>query len=118
MGKNKNRNKSTPQNTQPAKHNPTSPVKPILTDEQKIEIKLKHEELQSVNPVEQLAPESETKLKESETKDDLSKYWGFVKDINKRLETLLVSTKDEKEKTSKFKEELESSKKGSRFNKN
>lgn len=111
MGKNKNRNKNIPQNNQPAKQNPTAPVKPMLTDEQKIEIELKQEELNSVEPVEQLTPESESKLKESETKGDLSKYWNFVKDVNKRLESLLVSTKDEKEKTSKLKEELESSKK-------
>ncbi|MBP9791382.1 MAG: hypothetical protein KBD57_12640 [Bacteroidia bacterium] len=111
MGKNKNRNKNIPQNNQPAKQNPTAPVKPMLTDEQKIEIELKQEELHSVEPVDQLTPESESKLKESETKDDLLKYWNFVKDINKRLESLLVSTKDEKERTSKLKEELESSKK-------
>ncbi len=111
MGKNKNRNKNIPQNNQPAKQNPTAPVKPMLTYEQKIEIELKQEELESVEPVDQLTPESESKLKESETKDDLSKYWNFVKDINKRLESLLVSTKDEKDKTSKLKEELESSKK-------
>jgi hypothetical protein len=111
MGKNKNRNKSIPQNNQLAKQTPTAPVKPLLTDEQKIEIEFKQEELQSVDPVEQLTPESDSKLKESETKDDLSKYWNFVKDINKRLESLLVSTKDEKDKTSKLKEELESSKK-------
>ncbi len=111
MGKNKNRNKNIPQNNQPAKQNPTAPVKPMLTDEQKIEVELKLEELHSVEPVDQLTPESESKLKESETKDDLSKYWNFVKDINKRLESLLLSTKDEKERTSKLKEELESSKK-------
>lgn len=111
MRKNKNRNKNILQNNQPAKQNPTVPVKPMLTDEQKIEIELKQEELHSVEPVDQLTPESESKLKESETKDDLSKYWNFVKDINKRLESLLVSTKDEKERTSKLKEELESSKK-------
>ncbi len=111
MRKNKNRNKNIQQNNQPAKQNPTVPVKPMLTDEQKIEIELKQEELHSVEPVDQLTPESESKLKESETKDDLSKYWNFVKDINKRLESLLVSTKDEKERTSKLKEELESSKK-------
>ncbi|PJE46496.1 MAG: hypothetical protein CUR34_07615 [Sediminibacterium sp.] len=113
MGKNKNRNKNIPQNNQPAKQTPISPVKPMLTDEQKIEIEFKQEELQYVDPVEQLTPESESKLKESEIKDDLSKYWNYVKDINKRLDSLLVSTKDEKEKTSKLKEELESSKKES-----
>ena len=111
MGKNKNRNKNVPQNNQTANPTLTPPVKPVLADEQKIEIELKQEELKSIEPVEQLTPESETKLKESETKDDLSKYWSFVKDINKRLESLLVSTKDEKEKTFKLKEELESSKK-------
>ena len=65
MGKNKNRNKSIPQNNQPVKPTPTAPVKPMLTNEQKIEIEFKQEELQSVDPVEQLTPESESKLKES-----------------------------------------------------
>ena len=63
MGKNKNRNKNIPQNNQPAKQTPTAPVKPMLTDEQKIEIELKQEELHSVEPVDQLTPESESKLK-------------------------------------------------------
>jgi len=105
MGKNKNRNKSVPQNNQPAKN--IAPTKPILTDEQKSEIEVKHEELQSVESIEQLSPESKNKLKEAETKDDISRYWNFVKEINKRLESLLNSTKDEKEKAGKLKDELE-----------
>lgn len=109
MSKNKNRNKNIPQNNQPQK--PVAPAKPILTEEQKLEIEVKKEEIKSEKPVEQLSVESDSKLKEAESKDDLSKYWNYVKDINKRLESLLNSTKDEKEKTSKLKDELESSKK-------
>lgn len=111
MGKNKNRNKHIPQNTQPIKAKATAHVKPGITEEQKIEIEIKKEELQSVEPIEQLLPESENKLKESEGKEDLSRYWNYVKDINKRLEVLLNSTKDEEEKTIALKEELENSKK-------
>ena len=82
----KNRNK-----TQPQKQNkPTSQsqARPTLTDEQKLEIELKKDELEkdNVQPVEQLSSESETKFKEAEDKDDLVKYWNYVKDINKRLE--------------------------------
>lgn len=109
MGKNKNRNKNVPQNNQPAKV--IVATKPVLPDEQKLEIEVKNEELQNVALIEQLSSESEIKLKESETTDDLSRYWNYVKDINKRLELLLNSTKDEKEKTSKLKEEFEVSKK-------
>lgn len=109
MGKNKNRNKNIPQYNQNAK--PTTPAKPTLSEDQKLEIEVKQEELKSVEPVEQLDPESENKLKESETKDDLSRYWTYVKEINKRLESIMNSTKDEKEKATKLKDELEASKK-------
>lgn len=101
----KNRNKRTKQ------RKPVAQQKPTLTDELKLEIEVKHEELQSVESIEELSPESENKLKEAETKEDLSRYWNYVKGINKRLESLLNSTKDEKEKTSKLKEVLEVSKK-------
>jgi len=111
MGKNKNRNKNIPQINQPNKQTPTAPIKPSITDEQKVEIEIRHEELQSVEPIGQLSSESENKLKESENKEDLSKYWTYVKEINKRLDLLMNTTKDEKERTSKLKEELESSKK-------
>lgn len=109
MGKNKNRNKHIPQYTQQPKTNVS--VKPTITDEQKLEIENKQKELQSDESVEQLSQESESKLKEAEGKEDLSRYWNYVKDINKRLETLMNSTKDEKDKTVKLKEELEVSKK-------
>ena len=105
MAKKSKRNK---QQSQPQKTTPT--VKPILSEDHKLEIEVKTEELQSVKPVEQLSAESENKLKEADTKEDLSKYWNYVKDINKRLESLMNSTKDEKERTSKLKEELENSK--------
>ena len=109
MGKNKNRNKPVPQNTQQPKA--IEPTKPVLAEEQKLEIEVKHDELKSVETVENLSTESETKLKEAENKEDLSRYWIYVKEINKRLESLMNSTKDEKEKAGKLKEELEVSKK-------
>lgn len=109
MAKNRNRNKQVPQNIQQPKTN--QPVKLSLTEEQKLEIEAKQEDLQTVELVEQLTQESEEKLKESEAKEDLSRYWNYVKDINKRLESLLNLTKDEKEKTSKLKDELDGSKK-------
>lgn len=106
----KNRNK-----TQAQKQNkPTSKsqVKPELTDDQKLEIELKNDELinENVQHVEQLSSESETKLKETEANADLVKYWNYVKDINKRLETLVNSANSEKEKAAKLKEEFETSK--------
>ncbi|MCS4432850.1 hypothetical protein [Aquiflexum gelatinilyticum] len=109
MAKNKNRNKQVPQNTQQPKT--TQSVKPTLTVEQKLEIEAKQEELQTVQPVEQLTQESETKLRENEAKEDLSRYWTYVKEINKRLEALMISTKDEKDKTTKLKDEFDASKK-------
>ena len=109
MGKNKNKNKYVPKNSQPIK--PVLPTKPALTEEQKLEIEVKNEELQTTEPVEQLSPESESKFKESDAKDDLLKYWNYVKEINKKLDSLLNSTKDEKEKATKLKDELDASKK-------
>lgn len=108
MAKNKNRNRNYQQNNQVSK--PTSTQKPTLTDEQELEIELQQEELQSVEAVEQLSPESENKLKESETREDLPRYWNYVKDINRRLESLIKLANDEKDKTSRIKEELEASK--------
>jgi len=104
----KNKNKQQFQN----QNKPTPQVKPTLTVEQKLEIEMKNEELEKENIqlVEQLSNESETKLKESENNADLIKYWNYVKDINKKLETLVNSAKEEKEKASKLKDEFEISK--------
>lgn len=105
----KNKNRQQPHN----QSKPTPTVKPTLTDDQKLEIELKKDELEKVNvqPVEQLSSESETKLKETEANADLVKYWNYVKDITKKLETLVNSAKEEKEKASLLKEEFETSKK-------
>ena len=105
----KKRNSQQPQN----QSKPTPTVKPTLTDDQKLEIELKKDELEkdNVEPVEQLSSESETKLKEAEAKDDLGKYWNDVKKINKILETLVDSAKEEKEKATLLKVEFETSRK-------
>jgi hypothetical protein len=105
----KNKNRQQPQN----QSKPTPTVKPTLNDDQKLEIELKKDELEkdNVQPVEQLSSESEIKLKEAEAKDDLGKYWNYVKEINKRLETLVNSAKEEKEKATLLKVEFETSKK-------
>lgn len=105
----KNKNRQQPHN----QSKPTPTVKPTLTDDQKLEIEVKKDELEKddVQPVEQLSSESETKLKEAEAKEDLGKYWNYVKEINKRLETLVNSAKEEKEKASLLKVEFETSKK-------
>lgn len=89
----------------------TQIAKQSLSADQKMDIELKNAEIQSVVPVEQLSPEATVKLNEAETKDDLSKYWTYVKDINKKLESLINKTEEEKEKSNKLKEELELSKK-------
>lgn len=89
----------------------TQTVKSTPTDDIKLEIEIKNEELESVQPIEELSNESEEKLKEAKEKEDLIKYWNYVKDINRKLEALVKSTNEEKEKTTKLKEELEASKK-------
>ena len=104
----KNKNRQQPNN----QNKPTPVVKPTLTDDQKLEIEVKKDELEkdNVQPMEQLSSDSETKLKEAEAKDDLVKYWNYVKDINKRLESLVNSANSEKEKAAKLKDEFETSK--------
>jgi len=104
----KNKNRQQPHN----QSKPTPPVKPTLTDDQKLEIEMKKEELEkdNVQPVEQLSSESEAKLKEAEAKDDLVKYWNYVKDINKRLESIVNTANSEKERAAKLKDEFETSK--------
>ena len=106
----KNRNKTQAQKQNKPKSQ--SQVKPELTDDQKLEIEVKKDELEkdNVQPMEQLSSESEAKLKEAEAKDDLVKYWNYVKEINKRLESLVNSVNSEKEKAAKLKEEFETSK--------
>lgn len=105
----KNKNRQQPYN----QSKPTPPVKPTLTDDQKLEIEVKKDELEkdNIQPVEQLSTESEIKSKETEANADLVKYWNYVKDINKRLETLVNSAKEEKEKATLLKDEFEASKK-------
>lgn len=104
----KNKNRQQPHN----QGKPTPAVKPTLTDDQKLEIEMKKEELEkdNVQPLEKLSSESETKLKETEANADLVKYWNYVKDINKRLESLVNTANSEKEKASKLKDEFETSK--------
>jgi hypothetical protein len=104
----KNKNRQQPNN----QNKPTPAVKPTLTDDQKLEIEMKNEELEkdNVQPVEQLSSESETKLKETEVNSDLVKYWNYVKEINKRLESLVNTANSEKEKAAKLKDEFETSK--------
>lgn len=101
-------------NKQPNKSRtkPDSQVQPTLTDDQKLEIEVKKDELEKDNvlPVEQLSSESEIKLKESEAKDDLVRYWNYVKEINLKLERLINSVNSEKEEVLKQKEEIETSK--------
>lgn len=105
------RNKNRPQTQS---RNKTKPIaKSILSNEEKIEIEIKREELENdtTQPVEKLSPESEKKLKETESNSDLVMYWNYVKDINKKLETLVNSAKEEKEKATQLKDEFETSKK-------
>ena len=66
---------------------------------------------QNLDLVINLSSESTTKLEESKAKDDLSKYWTFVQEINKRLESLINKTREEKEKTVKLNLDMESSQK-------
>ena len=105
----KNKNRPQPYNQSKA----TPAVKPTLTDDQKLEIEMKKDELEkdNVQPIDHLSSESETKLKETESNADLVKYWNYVKDINKKLETLVNSAKEEKEKATQLKDEFETSKK-------
>jgi hypothetical protein len=100
----KKQNKKQKQPKQQKQNVPTPSIKTSLTDDHKLEIEEKKDELEkdNVQPVEQLSSESETKLKEAEAKDDLVKYWNYVKDINKKLETLVNSAKEEKEKASGY----------------
>lgn len=109
MGKNKNKNRHN-QVANPLTKNTQTAI-PVVTEEQKLEIELKKEETQHLEPIEKLSPESDTKQKEAEARDDLPKYWTYVKDINRKLENLLNKTEEEKERTAKLNDELALSKK-------
>lgn len=104
------KNRNRPQRNIQSK--PTQTINPALTDDQKLEIKMKKEELEkdNIQPVDQLSSESDTKLKEAEAKDDLVKYWNHVIEISKKLESLVNTANSEKEKAGKLREEFETSK--------
>jgi phage host-nuclease inhibitor protein Gam len=104
----KNRNKPQVQ----SQNKPTPQFKPTLSEEQKLVIEMKNVELEkeNVQPIAELSIVSDTKLKETESKEDLVKYWNYVKDINKKLETLVNSSNAEKEKATKLKDEFETAK--------
>jgi hypothetical protein len=114
MSKNKNKNRNNQQQNQVNKQ-PVS--KPSLTDEQKVEIELKDDETKGLVISEglevsaNLSNESGNKLADAESKEDINKYWNYIKEINKRFEALINKAEDEKNKTTKIREELEGSKK-------
>ena len=114
MSKNKGKNRNNQQQNQVNKQ-PVS--KPSLTDEQKVEIELKDDETKGLVIAEgievpaNLSNESGNKLADAESKEDITKYWNYVKEINKRFEALINKAEDEKNKTTKIREELEGSKK-------
>ena len=111
----KKRNKRTQRQPQPAKSK--QPIKKSLSEEEKNNIEIKNEETQKqleeqkLEPVVELSSESKNKLEEAETKNDLSKYWNFVQDINKRLEKLISETVKEKEKTTELNKNIDEAKK-------
>lgn len=111
----KNKNERIQRQTQTAKSK-QSATKP-LSDEEKRNIERKKEDLekqvkeQKIKPDSELSSESQAKLQEAETKDDLTRYWRYVQDINKRLESLINKTEEDKRKTTELNIEIEASKK-------
>jgi hypothetical protein len=95
----------------------TKQTVPVLSEDLKKGIKVLDEDtskrVDEAEVNETLSSESESKLKDAESKQDIVKYWNYVKDINKRLETLINKTEEEKSKAASIKEELEKSKKDS-----
>lgn len=115
MGKNKNKNRFNQPAFQPVKN--VQPRKEEVTTEDVLEIEAKYAETgqlieaQQVLLSDSLSTEAQARIKEAEAKDDLKKYWIFVKEVNRRLEALINKTEEEKNKTNQIKEELEGAKK-------
>jgi hypothetical protein len=108
MGNKKNKHNQRPQTAQ-ASTNAKSAA--TLSDTDKQQIEAIQQNLEAVESAETLSQEGQSKLHEAERREDLSGYWNTLKDIHKRLESLLNSTKEEKDKTAIIKEELDSSRK-------
>jgi hypothetical protein len=110
--KNKNRGKNIPQRQSKATVQNVTQKVPDLSDEQKLEIETLDDETskkvskQGLTANTELSGEASTKLNETEAKNDLSKYWNFVKEVNKKLETLISKTEEEKGKTEKINSDL------------
>ena len=108
MAKKKSKKKS------PAKHTQAKPAAPQpLTNKDKTDIEVKKNELASskVKPIQKLSLESEKTLAETEKKEDIKTYWNYLKDINKRLETLEEEAKIFIAKTKKDNQSVEDEKK-------
>jgi hypothetical protein len=112
--KNKNKGKNNPQ-TQSKATAQTTPKIPVLSDEQKLDIETLDKATtktvfeQGLSANSELSSEATAKLQESEAKNDLPKYWTFVKEINRKLETLISKTEEEKGKTEKLNSDLQTS---------
>jgi hypothetical protein len=115
----KNKSKSKGKNQKTSQSVATKSSVPVLTEDHKTEIKVldtktsKQIDKAQIESNEALSTESESELKDAEPREDIVKYWTYVKDINRRLETLINRTNDEKGKVATLKEELEKSKKDS-----
>jgi hypothetical protein len=111
----KNRGQHTSQPHSKATAQNTTRKVPELSDEQKLEIEALDDETskkvseQGLTVNTELSGEASTKLNETEAKDDLPKYWSFVKEVNKKLETLISKTEEEKGKTEKLNLDLRTS---------
>jgi hypothetical protein len=112
--KSKNKGKSNPQPQSKVAAQATQ-KNPVLSDGQRMEIETLNEETTKkvsedgiiVNS--ELNSEATAKLQESEIKNDLPKYWNYVKEINKKLETLISKTEEEKGKMEKLNSDLQTS---------
>jgi hypothetical protein len=111
--KNKGKNNSQPQSKATTQY--TTPKVPELSNEQKLDIETLDDETsktvseQGLTANSELSSEATAKFQESEAKNDLLKYWNFVKEINKKLETLISKTEEEKGKTEKLNSDLQTS---------
>lgn len=88
-----------------------SHIKPSITEEQKLEIEVKHEELQFVDPIEQISPEADKIVREAEVKEDIALYWKKVKEIIERVDALRKNLDTDREKFNSDKSSFDSSKK-------
>lgn len=106
--KSKNKNRNYQPNPQPVNNTSNTPVS--VTDNTKLEIEIKSEEMAGIEAPDEVSKELAEKMTEAEKRDDLTKYWNMVRELHKKYDYLLTKTEEERSKILAIREDLDANK--------